>query len=136
MHGQWFLLHENPLTRAITQPPRPPPLILAPKAPFSRATATRWSAFSQLTPTALKCSWQAVKACPRFVRSFHFQSLFHLLGQLTNLMEMGQNFLPFSFNLLNRLTGIAVNPRIRNHQTRFYTQLQRVKPTFRMNLMA
>ena len=29
------------LTRAITQPPRPPPLILAPKAPFSRATATR-----------------------------------------------------------------------------------------------
>ena len=42
-------------------------------------------------------------------------------------MEMGQNFLPFGFNLLDRLTGIAVNSRIRNHQARFYTQLQRVK---------
>ena len=67
------------------------------------------------------------KSLPKANEIFFFQSPFHLLGQLTNLMEMGQNFLPLGFNLLNRLTGIAVNPRIRNHQTRFYTQLQRVK---------
>ena len=52
------------------QPPSPPPLILAPKAPLANASSTSWSASGQLTPTACKWWWQSVKIRPKVGASF------------------------------------------------------------------
>ncbi len=91
---------ESFLTRAITQPPRP--LSSAHLAlPFSWAMATAVQAFSQLTPR-LKRSWRS-QSLSGSVRSFIFRaSSSTSLGQLTNLMEMGQKLPTLFVSTLSR----------------------------------
>ncbi len=113
MH-EWLLLHENRGRNKCTTS-KPLPAHLAPKAPFSRAARRPGGLLFEPLGSPV--------VADRSSQSLSWGSLDHsltssALGQLTNAWKW-VNFLPFGFNLLNRLAGIAVNPRIRNHQTHF-----------------